>query len=280
MRTLVHLSDLHFGSIRDTAVTPLIECVARIQPDVVAVSGDLTQRARREQFRAARDFLAQLSAPKVVVPGNHDVPLYNPLARLRRLMRYRRYIVDDLEPFYCNGDMAVLGINTARSLAFKGGRINAAQVARAKARLGGLPDKVAKIIVTHHPFDLPPGCGRKILVGRGRMAIRALNECKIDLFLAGHFHVSGAAPTTFEIPVDGYSSLIVQAGTAISTRTRRELNTFNVIRFALPDLSVERIEWNPDNAAFAVAATEHFVRGANGWALKRLDIGAGEGLPL
>jgi 3',5'-cyclic AMP phosphodiesterase CpdA len=265
MHTLVHLSDLHFGTIHDAAVQPLIDTVTAINPDVIAVSGDLTQRARKRQFLAARAFLEALPGQKIVVPGNHDVPLYNLVARFRRLERYRRYIASDLEPFYCNGGIAVLGINTARSLTFKSGRINEQQVARAKSRLCGLPDSVAKIIVTHHPFDLPAAYRHGALVGRARMAIKALNECRVDLFLSGHFHVSGAAPTSFQIPVNGYSSLIVQAGTAISMRTRREQNTFNVIRIDLPELSIERMEWMPGRATFVVSGVERFVRSRAGW---------------
>lgn len=265
MRKLVHLSDLHFGSIRDAAVQPLIEAVTAIKPDLIAVSGDLTQRARTEQFRAARSFMDALPAPKIVVPGNHDVPLYNLLARFRRLERYRRAITEDLEPFYCDGEIAVLGINTARSLTFKSGRINARQVARAKARLCGLSDALTKIIVTHHPFDLPESYRRRLLVGRAGMAIKQLNECRVDLFLAGHFHVGGAAPTAFQIPLDGYSSVIVQAGTAISTRTRSEHNTFNVLRIDLPRLSIDRLEWTPERPQFAVSGTEHYRRSLHGW---------------
>jgi 3',5'-cyclic AMP phosphodiesterase CpdA len=265
MRTLVHLSDFHFGTTRDAVVQPLIRRIAEIKPDLIAVSGDLTQRARDEQFRAARAFLDALPAPKIIVPGNHDVPLYNLFARFRRLERYRRYIADDLEPFYCDGEIAVLGINTARSLTFKGGRINKQQVARAKARLCELPDAVTKIIVTHHPFDLPESYRRRVLVGRARMAVKLLNECRIDLFLAGHFHVGGAAPTAFQIPVNGYSSVVVQAGTAMSTRTRSEQNAFNIIRIDLPRLFIERLEWKPERETFAVFATEHFRRSTTGW---------------
>lgn len=264
MRTLVHLSDLHFGSIRNSLVQPLVSTVSDIKPDLIAVSGDLTQRARAEQFRAAQAFLDALPAPKIIVPGNHDVPLYNLLARFRRLERYKRYIADDLEPFYCDGEIAVLGINTARSLTFKNGRINAQQVARAKARLCGLADSVTKIIVTHHPFDLPASYKQRVLVGRARMAIKLLNECRIDVFLAGHFHVGGDEPTAFQLPANGYSSIIVQAGTAISTRTRSEHNTFNVIRIDLPRLSIDRLEWNPERARFALVATEHYRR-VHGW---------------
>jgi 3',5'-cyclic AMP phosphodiesterase CpdA len=114
MHTLAHLSDLHFGCIDHTTVRPLIDTVQKIKPDLVAVSGDLTQRARSAQFREARAFLDALPGPQIVVPGNHDVPLYNLFARfLRPLSKYQRYITDDLEPFYADAQIAILGLNTA-----------------------------------------------------------------------------------------------------------------------------------------------------------------------
>ena len=265
MRTLIHLSDLHFGRIQGTLIRPLIDSVAQLNPDVIAVSGDLTQRARNKQFKAARYFLDALPAIKIVVPGNHDVPLYNVAARLQKLKRYRRYITDDLEPFYSDHELAVLGMNTARSLAFKSGRINHRQVARINERLSGLADTVAKVVVTHHPFDLPEAYPKAALVGRAAMAINGLRDCRVDLFLAGHFHVSTATPTTFRYAVNGYSSLIVQAGTAISTRTKGETNAFNVIRIDLPYISVERREWNPAGATFVGSAIDHFQRARGGW---------------
>src|SRR5690349_5428709 len=101
MRTLIHLSDLHFGRVDDTLIAPLIEQVHSLRPDVVVVSGDLTQRARGREFGAARRFLDSLPKPQIIVPGNHDVPLYNVFDRFARpLKKYRRYIGEDLEPAY------------------------------------------------------------------------------------------------------------------------------------------------------------------------------------
>lgn len=98
MRTIVHLSDLHFGRVDLTVVAALIETVTKIKPDLVAVSGDLTQRARSHQFKEARTFLDKLPTPQIVVPGNHDVPLHNVFARfLKPLTKYRRYITPDLK---------------------------------------------------------------------------------------------------------------------------------------------------------------------------------------
>jgi len=115
LRTILHVSDLHFGRIDPATLEPLLAAAKEIRPHVVVVSGDLTQRARAWQFREARDFLAALPQPQVVVPGNHDVPLYNVALRFADpLANYRRYITDDLEPFYRDDEIAVAGINTAR----------------------------------------------------------------------------------------------------------------------------------------------------------------------
>src|SRR2546427_9837804 len=131
MRTLVHLSDLHFGRVDEQLIAPLISAVTEINPDLVAVSGDLTQRARTQEFREARAFLDALPQPQVVVPGNHDVPLYNVFSRfLQPLDKYKLHITDDLHPSYVDEEIAVVGVSTVRSLTIKGGRINEDQVAR------------------------------------------------------------------------------------------------------------------------------------------------------
>jgi 3',5'-cyclic AMP phosphodiesterase CpdA len=265
LRTLVHLSDLHFGDVRDGLVEPLIAEIKELRPDLVVISGDLTQRARTRQFEAARGFLDALPAPKIVVPGNHDVPLYNVLARMRGLERYRRHFGRDLEPFYADGEIAVVGVNTARSLAFKGGRINAEQLARIEEQLCGVDDQAVKMIVSHHPFDLPQAYPTAALVGRARMAMHRLADCKVDLFLAGHFHVSIAGPTASRFKLGGRLALVVQAGTATSNRSRGEPNSFNVIRVQPPYLSVERFEWQPGRQSFVSGTTEHFRRDENGW---------------
>src|ERR1051325_6543666 len=133
MRTLAHLSDLHFGRIDYSIIEPLVATVREIKPDVVVISGDLTQRARSQQFIEARKFLDSLPQPQIVVPGNHDVPLYNVFARFfQPLDKYRRYICTDTEPVYRDSEIVIVGLNTARSLTFKNGRINEDQVERVR----------------------------------------------------------------------------------------------------------------------------------------------------
>ena len=266
MRTLIHLSDLHFGRIDQTLLEPLVDVIDQIQPNLIAISGDLTQRARREQFQAARAFLSALPFPQIVVPGNHDVPLYNVPARfLHGLRRYRRYISADLEPFYADSEIVVLGLNTARSLTFKGGRINAAQIAHTQERFRPFGENVIKIIVTHHPFDLPEQYARQALVGHADMALERLASSRIDVFLAGHLHISHAGPTRLRIDHNGHAALLIQAGTAISTRSRGEANAFNVIRIQQPEIIVERFAWQRERQIFVASVMNSFRRTSSGW---------------
>jgi 3',5'-cyclic AMP phosphodiesterase CpdA len=266
MRTIAHLSDIHFGRVDPLLVSPLIQAVNQCKPDLVAVSGDLTQRARSHQFKEARQFLDRLPRPQIVVPGNHDVPLYNIFARfLEPLAKYRRHITEDLRPFYHDDEIAVLGVNTARSLTIKGGRINEQQIDWMRDRLCPLADKVVKVVVTHHPFDLPEGHHERNLVGRARLAMEGLAGCGADLFLAGHLHVSQTTHSAKRYQIKGHSALVVQAGTAASTRGRGEANSFNVIRIGPPHITVERFDWHPDRVEFLLASTEHFVHTDDGW---------------
>jgi len=266
VRTLVHLSDLHFGRIDETILAPLLVTVTELRPDVVVVSGDLTQRARPREFQAARTFLDALPTPQIIVPGNHDVPLYNLYGRfVRRLSTYQRYITADLEPFYADDEIAILGLNTARSWTFKGGRLNVQQVARIRARLCDGAAAVVKILVTHHPFDVPADAADQDVVGRARLAMEILAACGVDLLLAGHVHRSYLGHTAARYHLDGYSALIIQAGTATSTRGRGEANAFNVLRIARPHLTVEHWLWQPSRSAFAPLAPQRFQHTPQGW---------------
>src|SRR5918997_6196623 len=158
MKKIVHLSDLHFGRVDAGLVEPLVEAVGEVRPSLVVVSGDLTQRARSQQFEEARAFLDRLPRPQVVVPGNHDVPLYDVLSRFARpLDKYRRHISEEVEPVYEDEEMVVAGLNTARSMTRKYGRVNERQVAGLRKRLCKYPDAVLKVVVTHHPFDVAEG---------------------------------------------------------------------------------------------------------------------------
>lgn len=159
----------------------------------------------------------------------------------------------------------MVGINTARSSTFKGGRINEAQVAWLREKLCDVNDAVVKVVVTHHPFDLPEGYHERDLVGRARMAMSLLARCGADVFLAGHLHVSHTGHTATRYKISGHSALVIQAGTATSTRGRGEANSFNVLRLAHPRIEVERVTWQPEKETFAVKGVERFRHTPDGW---------------
>jgi 3',5'-cyclic AMP phosphodiesterase CpdA len=266
MRTLVHLSDLHFGRVDEALLAPLRELVHRLDPDVVVVSGDLTQRARSEQFEAARAWLDTLPEPQIVVPGNHDISLYNVFRRfVQPLDRYCRYITDDLSPVYVDEEIAIVGINTARSLTFKDGRVNEEQVAQIHAKLDRLPTALTRIVVTHHPFDLPENSKDAEVVGRAQMAMQAFARCGVDVLMAGHLHASHAGNTAERYRIADYAALVVQAGTATSTRGRGEVNSFNVLRVESGRVEVDRYGWDAVHGEFSLMNTEKFIRSANVW---------------
>jgi 3',5'-cyclic AMP phosphodiesterase CpdA len=264
MRTIAHLSDLHFGRVRDEVLEPLVQAVAALRPDLVAISGDLTMRARAREFAQARAFLEKLPRPQVVLPGNHDVPHRSPIECLfNPLERYEQHISRDLGPYYEDAEIAVAGVNTARAFGYRGGRINAAQVSAALGRFRTAAPRATRIVVTHHPFDLPPRFSSRELVGRARMALATFLEAGADVFLAGHMHVTYCGHTAERWKIRDYAALVIQAGTATSTRERNECNAFNCVRIHGDRIAVEPHAW--DGAAFRPLREETFHRTSKGW---------------
>jgi len=236
-----------------------------VEPSIVAVSGDLTQRARRAEFAAARAFLDRIASPKVVVPGNHDLPLFNLTKRLLEpLERFRRYIESESLPVFRDGEVAVLGINTARRSLWKDGRISERQLDDLRRACAALPSDCFKVLVTHHPFAPPRHDPRRRLVGRRARALAALDGCGVELLLTGHLHRGFATDIAVAEPAGGSSILIAQAGTAISTRRRGESNAYNVIRVDPTRVEIEVRRWT--GSQFASAETSSYDRVGGGWA--------------
>ena len=264
MRTIAHVSDLHFGREDPRVVEAVLEDLAAARPDLVVVSGDLTQRARRRQFQAARAFLDRFPAPVLVVPGNHDIPLFD-LARrfFRPLGRYRSLVTADLAPLFHDDEVAVLGVNTARSNVWKSGRLSHDQIDGIRARLSPLPPRVFKVLVTHHPFVPPPGTRAHRVVGRGLQALQVAEACGVDLLLAGHLHVGWSGDVRAHHLTIRRSILVVQAGTATSLRVRSEPNTYNVITVDGPALGLAVRGW--DGARFAPLSAVRYVKRDEEW---------------
>jgi 3',5'-cyclic AMP phosphodiesterase CpdA len=233
MARLVHLSDLHFGAHDEDLVEAVESKVDELKPDLVVISGDFTQRARVEQFKDACDFLERLRErghEVLGVPGNHDVPLYDVLRRfLSPLNRYRRFIDETLCPFVELPGVAVLGINTARSLTFKDGRVSRDQVEFIGDTFARTPSEAVRVLVTHHPlFAVQVGEQVERAVGRNELALDAIEEAGVDLLLAGHAH-HASVHSANELVTRAGGALVIQAGTATSTRTREQNQSFNVI---------------------------------------------------
>src|SRR3982750_276337 len=233
MARLVHLSDLHFGAHDEDLVEAVVRKADELKPDLIVISGDFTQRARTEQFKEACRFLEQLreAGHEVLgVPGNHDVPLYDVLRRfLSPLTRYRRFIDDTLCPFIELPGVAVLGINTARSLTFKDGRVSRDQIDFIRETFARIPSESVRILVTHHPlFAVPVGDEIERAVGRNELALDAIEEAGVDLLLAGHAH-HASVHSASDLVTRAGGALVIPAGTATSTRVREKNQSFNVI---------------------------------------------------
>jgi len=264
MKSIAHLSDLHFGREDPAVVEALVRDLDERRPSLVAVSGDLTQRARAGQFRAARAFLDRMPAPTLAVPGNHDIPLINLVLRFARPLRgYRRFVSEDPEPFLHDEELAVMGVNTARPGKWKDGRLSVAQIARIRDGFGPIPERVFKIIVTHHPFIPSPGEREHALVERGVEALHAAEESGVDLLLAGHLHMGFTGDVRPHYLSIRRSMLVAQAGTATSVRHRGEPNTYNWIVVDPPHLSIEVRSWG--GAAFESRAVTRFVKRDDEW---------------
>jgi 3',5'-cyclic AMP phosphodiesterase CpdA len=265
MRTIAHLSDLHFGREDPDVVAALLAELGERRPTVVAVSGDLTQRARPTQFRAARAFLDRIEAPQVVVPGNHDVPLYDVVRRFTSpLGRYARFVTPELEPAYADDALHVLGVSTARSLTWKEGRISLDQIEALRRRFcdGAAPPRL-RVLVAHHPFGAAADGARPRVAGRSGRALRVLAGCGLDLLLTGHLH--RLAHGELEHPVERLSRAVLafHAGSATSVRLRGEPNSYNWIEVDGPRLVLTIRSFAGDR--FATVQRRVFERGDAGW---------------
>jgi 3',5'-cyclic AMP phosphodiesterase CpdA len=263
MTRILHLSDLHFGKERPGLLRPLITTANALAPDLVAISGDLTQRARPGQFRAARTFIAALEAPVLAVPGNHDTPLHDVFERLfTPWRRYRRYIAEDLEPSWEDDEVSVHGVNTVNPLYWQRGHIGRGTTARLCRTISADPERL-HILVGHHPLEHLPDTRKRLASGAER-ALAALESCGAGVVLSGHLHLWRVGPFR---AFGGL--LLVQAGTGLSTRMRGEPNDFNLLTAAPDHLVVEQFAADDDTQEFSRRGRTTFRRSDGQWTEER-----------
>lgn len=267
MITIAHLSDLHFGREQADVLAALEQSLAQIAPELILISGDLTQRATHREYRQARAFLDRLTAPCFLVPGNHDLSAYHLLERfLYPWRKWRHYIQPDLEPVYHHPRALVIGINSARRMGlyldWSRGRINPLQVAHIEKIAAQATPEQLRIVVAHHPFWLPQSSLRRHLISGRDQAITALKQANIDLILGGHIHLD------FMHLQEGI--LISHAGTGISDRLLpNQPNSFNLIQGNTRQLQLSKFEWLGDG--FQDTQHHHFEHNDNGWQRRHLE---------
>jgi 3',5'-cyclic AMP phosphodiesterase CpdA len=239
-------------------VEALLRLANTLQPDLVVMSGDITQRARRVQFSAAQAFVGTFGAtPFVVVPGNHDIPLYNLFARVAHpYANYRRVFGDDLEPVFESAELLVIGVNTTRAYRRKDGEVSVQQVERVARRLDHATARQLRVVVTHQPVVAARANDiRNLLHGREH-AIERWSQAGVDLILGGHIHLPYVTPLHVAYKGLPLQMWAVQAGTSLSSRVRGTVpNSVNVIDYDASNTSarraiVTRWDFNQASASF------------------------------
>lgn len=266
MTTLLHVSDTHFGTERKHVAQDLLRLARELRPDLLVVSGDITQRARAPQFAAARAFVDALAAPRsLVIPGNHDIPLFNVAARIGWPYRgYTQAFGQTLEPTHESDELLVLCLNNTRPARHKHGEVSREQVERVAQRLRRAGRAQLRVVVTHQPCAVPRADARRDLLRGGQHAMSIWADAGADLVLGGHIHLPCV------MPVEGLARplWVALAGTAVSRRVRLEAgNSVNVIRWHAAALSAEIERWDFFESAPGASAGPA-LREGEGWALR------------
>lgn len=260
MTRILHLSDVHFGAVDDRLVAPFLDLAHRLQPDLCVISGDLTQRAQGDQFRAARDFLARLPGPTLVVPGNHDMPLHNlPVRLLAPFAGYRRTFGPELEPIVHLTDAVVQGVNTANPFVWKSGVLRPASVERLTAAFVDAPGDHWRVAVMHHA-PVPAADGTPADIADPVAAFAAVSQAGADIVLSGHTHMphTGFAETAAGV-------LFLQVGTAISTRLKTGTNDFALVTLEPGKVTVESWLSPLGQPGFTPGPTQVYVHTGTTW---------------
>ncbi len=269
MITILHVSDLHFGPpYLPNVGEALLQAAHAVDPDIVVASGDFTQRAKEEQFMEARAFLNRMPAvPTVVVPGNHDVPLYRVAERIfNPYKHYRAHISEELDHVVSTDDALIVALNSTSPLRhITNGRIDASQLRFTRDAFDRATDRQVRIVVAHHHFAPAPDYEGGEVMPHGKYAIDAFTESKVDLILGGHLHRAyiGNSLDLYPGLDKDHGIIIVQSGTSTSRRGRvreREKNSFNLIRITDEVIRITHYMFFDDTGGFASVSRHIFPR--------------------
>ena len=268
--SIVHLSDLHFGGFADLKqIEALDSFLPTLSPTAVAVSGDLSQRARHGEFQAAHLFLKRVRAiaPTLVVPGNHDIEWWkSPLGMLgerRKYAKYSRYFGHDLRPVLEVPGAVIAGALSSYGVAFGSltlrlrdlavkGHLPRSETDRARKIFSAVPAGVAKVMVFHHNV-LAGGLSRRMGLARWRSAHKRLLATGADVILSGHDHQEGAGQ------IQG--SLAVSTSGTHSSRVRGgRPSVFNLVRIDSQAVHIQHFRWVSKEGQFIPSDTFSFAR--------------------
>jgi 3',5'-cyclic AMP phosphodiesterase CpdA len=229
MSVLLHISDTHFGTEQPLVAEALVALATQQGPEIVVLSGDITQRARPAQFHAAKTFVDRLGSPVLAIPGNHDIPLFDLWTRVTRpYVNYAAVFGADLGPVHSSSDFLVLGVNTTRVWRHKNGEVSAAQIDHVARRLSRASPEQLRVVVVHQPAAVTEARDQPDLLRGHTAALQAWSSAGADLVLGGHIH----KPYTLAQQGITRRMWVVQAGTALSTRTLPGVpNSVHILRW-------------------------------------------------
>jgi len=250
VRDILHISDVHFGPFFvPEAAAAVLALIEERRPDLVIVSGDLTQRARQEQFRDARAFLARIALPTLCVPGNHDVPMYRVFERVfTPYAAYRRHFAEEMEPCFEDDELFVVGINTAFNWTVKDGRFTLAALRRAEQRFAAAPAGKARLVVAHHHLVPPPRFATQRVSSNAFEALRLFAHCGVEMVFSGHLHQTWIGNSEEYYPGGGSPVRLLHSGTTCSTRGRgseRKKQTCNWVKVGPDVLQIGHLLFDP-----------------------------------
>jgi 3',5'-cyclic AMP phosphodiesterase CpdA len=260
---LLHISDLHAGSVEETAVEQALEpLLERVQPELIVVTGDLTHRGRRREHERAAAFLRGLGRPLLVIPGNHDIPYTLPARFTRPWAEFERQW-GTVEPVFRSDELMVVGLNSVRPWRHQSGRIRSAQIARTAELLAEAPEGALRVVALHHHLIGAPWRSRKRPVADRSKVLAGFVDAGAELILAGHIHQAAVSERhEFEVDRNGLRGVTVSIAPGLGQprpNRRGEARGLHVYEASADALLVQTYVWRADD--WGLTARRHFPRG-------------------
>lgn len=267
MTIIAHLSDTHFGTEVPEVVSSLREYIRALKPDIAVISGDLTQRARASQFEAAQQFAQSLGVTTLLLPGNHDIPLYDIFTRFTNPYRLYKKFCGRRQMFWCNSNLGILCLDATNPFRHTRGKLDLSETRRllSNARQE-MPNDAHFLVAVHQPLvvTMPQDIGEALINAADVAAL--FSEYRVDAVLSGHVHMPYIATTTQHFKNLTRGFILSTAGTALSHRTRPGApNSFNLIELNEGRLQLSVQAWALENKSFEQIKVMEFISETRGW---------------